>query len=57
MTVREWIFNKNEISEKSLLKRLLVSRGIKTDDEMREFLNPLEFTPYQPDVFTDMEKL
>lgn len=56
MTVREWIFNKNEISEKSLLKRLLVSRGIKTDDEMREFLNPLEFTPYQPDVFTDMEK-
>ncbi len=56
MTVREWIFNKNESGEKSLLKRLLISRGIKTDEEMREFLNPLEFTPYQPNVFTDMEK-
>ena len=56
MTVREWIFNKNESGEKSLLKRLLISRGIKTDEEMREFLNPLEFTPYQPTVFTDMEK-
>lgn len=56
MTVREWIFNKNESGEKSLLKRLLISRGIKTDEEMREFLNPLEFMPYQPTVFTDMEK-
>lgn len=56
MTVREWIFNKNESGEKSLLKRLLISRGIKTDEEMREFLNPLEFTPYQSNVFTDMEK-
>ena len=56
MTVREWIFNKNESGEKSLLKRLLISRGIKTDEEMREFLNPLEFMPYQPNVFTDMEK-
>ena len=56
MTVREWIFNKNDSGEKSLLKRLLISRGIKTDEEMREFLNPLEFRPYQPNVFTDMEK-
>lgn len=56
MTVREWIFNKNESGEKSLLKRLLAARGIKTEQEAKEFLNPLEFTPYQPTVFTDMEK-
>lgn len=56
MTVREWIFNEKGTEEKSLLKRLLISRGIKTDEEMREFLNPLEITPYQPNVFTDMEK-
>lgn len=56
MTVREWIYNMNETGEKSLIKRLLISRGVKTDDEMKEFLNPLEFTPYSPNVFTDMEK-
>lgn len=56
MTIREWIFNKVDSDEKSLIKRLLISRGIKTDEEMREFLNPLEFTPYSPNVFTDMEK-
>lgn len=56
MAVREWIFNKIESNEKSLLKRLLISRGIKTEEDMREFLNPLEFTPYKPDVFTDMGK-
>lgn len=56
MTVREWRFSKNETNEKSLLKRLLYSRGIKTEEEIREFLNPLEFTPYQPNVFTDMQK-
>lgn len=56
MAIREWIFNKTESNEKSLIKRLLISRGIKTEEEMREFLNPLEFTPYSPNVFTDMEK-
>lgn len=56
MAIREWIFNKTETNEKSLIKRLLISRGIKTEEDMREFLNPLEFTPYPPNVFTDMEK-
>lgn len=56
MTVREWRFSKNETNEKSLLKRLLNSRGIKTEEEIKEFLNPIEFTPYQPNVFTDMAK-
>ena len=56
MAIREWIFNKVDSDEKSLIKRLLISRGIKTEEEMREFLNPLEFTPYSPYVFTDMLK-
>ena len=56
MAIREWIFNKVDSDEKSLIKRLLISRGIKTEEEMREFLNPLEFTPYSPYVFTDMPK-
>ncbi len=42
--------------KKSLIKRLLISRGIKTDEEIKEFLNPLEMTITSPDVFTDMQK-
>ena len=56
MSIREWIFNNIDSDEKSLIKRLLFSRGIKTEEGMKEFLNPLEFTPYSPDVFTDMAK-
>ena len=41
---KEWIFDSCETNEKSLIKRLLFSRGIKTDEEIREFLNPLEMT-------------
>lgn len=53
---KEWIVETTDIKEKSLVKRLLYSRGIKTDDEIREFLNPLEMTLTSPDVFNDMEK-
>ena len=54
--MKEWIFNKYDGQEKSLIKRLLYSRGIKTDEEIREFLNPLEMKLTHPKVFTDMEK-
>ena len=53
---KEWIFESCETNEKSLIKRLLFSRGIKTDEEIKEFLNPLEMTLTSPDVFTDMNK-
>ena len=53
---KEWFFNNNNFSEKSLLKRLLFSRGIKTEEEIKEFLNPLEMTITSPYVFSDMEK-
>ena len=54
---KEWILeNNSEIREKSLVKRLLISRGIKTEEEINEFLNPLEMNLTSPNVFTDMQK-
>ena len=54
--LKEWRIKEDKSGEKSLIKRLLFSRGIKTDREIREFLHPLEMTPYDPNVFVDMEK-
>lgn len=56
IVMKEWIFNKYDGQEKSLIKRLLATRGVKTDEEIKEFLNPLEMKLTHPKVFTDMEK-
>ncbi len=40
----------------NLLDMLLVSRGLKTKAEIKEFLNPLEMKLSDPNVFTDMAK-
>ena len=56
MAMKEWIFNTYDGQEKSLIKRLLNSRGIKTDEEIYEFLHPLEMKLTHPKVFTDMGK-
>lgn len=53
---KEWVLDSNVSNDKSLVKRLLFSRGIKTDEEIYEFLNPLEMKLTSPYVFTDMEK-
>lgn len=53
---KEWVLDSTNSNEKSLVKRLLISRGIKTEDEIQEFLNPLEMKLTSPDVFTDMQK-
>lgn len=53
---KDWILESTGSNEKSLIKRLLISRGMKTDEEIKEFLNPLEMTITSPDVFTDMQK-
>ena len=53
---KEWIYNNSNFNEKSLIKRLLLSRGIKNENEIQEFLNPLEMTLTSPYAFTDMEK-
>ena len=54
--LKEWRIKEDQSGEKSLIKRLLFSRGIKTNKEIYEFLHPLEMTPYDPNVFVDMEK-
>ena len=57
MSMKEWIFNKYDGQEKSLIKRLLHSRGIKSDEDIYEFTHPLETKITHPKAFTDMEKV
>lgn len=54
--LKEWRLRDEKSTEKSLVKRLLISRGIKTEEDMKEFLHPLEIQPLKPEVFTDMNK-
>ena len=54
--MKEWRLNNYEGNEKSLIKRLLYTRGIKTDEEIHEFLHPLEMKLTHPKAFCDMEK-
>lgn len=53
--MKEWRFNKDNYTGKSVIERLALSRGIKPED-MHEFLNPLEMKLTHPSVFSDMEK-
>lgn len=54
--LKEWRIKEDNSGEKSLVKRLLISRGIKTDEEIYEFLHPLEAKVSQPEVFCNMPK-
>lgn len=54
--MKEWRLNKYEGNETSLIKRLLASRGVVSDEDIYEFLHPLEMKLTHPSVFTDMEK-
>ena len=54
--LKEWRIKEDKSNEKSLVRRLLFSRGIKTEEEIRAFLNPLETPLTSPNVFTDMGK-
>jgi single-stranded-DNA-specific exonuclease len=54
--IKDWVLDSNATGEKSLIKRLLISRGIKTEEEIHDFLYPLEMNITSPYVFTDMEK-
>ena len=53
---KEWIYDNTAIEEKSLLKRLLISRGITSEQDIKDFLNPLEMELTSPYVFCDMKK-
>lgn len=54
--MKEWRLNSYDGNEKSLIKRLLYARGVKTEEDIYEFLHPLEMKLTHPNVFTDMEK-
>lgn len=56
MKFKEWIYNKNVKEEATLVKRLLLSRGLTDSEEVEEFLNPLEMKLTSPYDFTDMHK-
>lgn len=55
--MKEWIFNKYNGKDKSLITRLLHSRGVTTDEEIYEFLHPLEMKIIHPKAFCDMENV
>ena len=53
---KEWRIKEYNGSEKSLIKRLLATRGITSEKDIYEFLHPMEITPSKPENFTDMQK-
>ncbi len=54
--LKEWRIKESNSNEKSLIKRLLASRGIVDEKDVYEFLHPLEITPSDPNSFVDMQK-
>lgn len=55
--LKEWIIDKNTKSgSKSLVERLLATRGVTKPADIKEFLNPLEIKVSHPNVFTAMPK-
>ncbi|MBR1425473.1 single-stranded-DNA-specific exonuclease RecJ [bacterium] len=54
---KEWIFEDKFAQEKSLVKKLLLTRGINNEKDIYDFINPLEMNITSPDVFVDMPKV
>lgn len=54
--IKEWRINKKSEGAKSLVERLLATRGITKKQEIQEFLNPLETKLTHPNAFVDMKK-
>lgn len=54
---KEWVIAKNNQGKaKSLIERLLATRGITKAEDVKIFLNPLETKLTHPNVFTGMQK-
>lgn len=53
---KEWLLKNDGDVKGSLIEKLLISRGISTPEEIKNFLNPLEMVLTSPNVFTDMGK-
>ena len=64
MITKEWIIYKNPKATKTtkplqpitLVEKLLAARGIDKEQDIKDFLNPLEIKTTHPKAFTDMEK-
>ena len=56
MAIKEWIYKKNAAESNSLIENLLIARGITSESDIKEFLNPLEMTLTKPEAFCDMKK-
>lgn len=55
--IKEWIIDKNtELKSKSLVERLLATRGVTKTADIKEFLNPLETKLTHPNAFLHMQK-
>lgn len=54
---KEWVIKKSTKSASaSLVEKLLATRGILKQEDIQEFLNPLETKLTRPNVFTDIPK-
>ena len=53
---KEWIIKDCDTNQTSLIGRLLSTRGVKGENEIEEFLNPLLTRLSDPYVFKDMQK-
>ena len=53
---KEWRLKEFDSNEKSIIKRLLISRGITDEKDIYDFTHPLETELSQPEVFNDMPK-
>ena len=55
MQLKEWKINKSD-EGKPLIERLLSARGIKSQKEIENFINPLNIQLTHPNAFCDMQK-
>ena len=53
---KEWIIKGSDSEGGSLIKRLLATRGVVKEEDIKEFLNPLQTKLSSPNAFVDMPK-
>ena len=53
---KEWIIKGSDSEGGSLIKRLLATRGVVKEEDIKDFLNPLQTKLSSPNAFVDMQK-
>jgi len=54
---KEWIIKGSDSEGGSLIKRLLATRGVVKEEDIKDFLNPLQTKLSSPNAFVDMQKV